>query len=763
MSTENNLKTFSMLREHCAYLDVINDAALGSLVKSSHELVVEAGEHVLFANQILDYAHIVLQGSVATVFERDWGEDRVLEEIACGELLAEAELLSADKCHSDIRALEETCLLCIPRHVFTTLVAEHASLWQYLSEKGRSKTSLLYVTKYLSDLFGSVKNKIADPLLRLQTEEEWLNFECEILENIGDSIEWLTLKRGDYLFRQGERTNGASIIVSGTLRVLIDQENDTSLEVERLKQGDIVGELALIDAGNRSVSVEALRECELFRLPPKLLAHVAEKYPRAMLNMYRTISKQFQKTVHNKSYRPTKSNVAIIPMINNAVLEDFIEQLYSSMSNLASVEYLDSDSVDKQLGFTGIANISRSEPASTGLVHWLNSKELISEYLLFRADHSWSQWSNRCVNQSDELIILVDATTAIPDFSKFKSRIEASNRTWKMVMLHPEKTLRPRDSAMWKLASGARAIYHARNHNADDIDRVARILTGKAIGLVLGGGGARGFAHIGAFRALEEMDVKVDMVGGTSIGAPLAALIAQGHDSKECHKLVKEGFSDVFDITLPVTSIIQGKKISRSINKQGEEWDIEDLWLPFFCVSSNLTTARQVVHQTGNVARAVRASVSIPGLLPPIVEDGEYLVDGAVLNNIPIDIMRSLNPSGTVLAIDVIAPNYSRAEKDHGLSLSGWRQLYRRLNPLKRPYRVPSIATILMQSMTLGSGLLRTQILRQGLADFYQNIHVKGVGLLEFNAVDRAIEIGYKSYLGPLQVWLKSSDDATNE
>ncbi len=753
----NNMTNYQILREYCPYLDIIDNVTLEEMIELSDEFVVTAGEQVLFAEQSVDYAYIVLQGNVASVFHRDWGEDRVLDQLGTGELLAEAELLDGGEYRSDIRALEDSRLLCVPRQHFIALAVKNTELWQYLSERGRTRSSRTLITKYLSDLFGTAQLKITEPLIRLKAEEEWLDFEYEVLENLKETAEWIKLKRGEYLFHQGEAPDGAYIIVSGVLRVSIKQEGEKEHEIGRVRQGEIVGELALIADDNRSASIEALRECELFQLTPELLTHVAEKYPRVMLNVYRIISRRFRKSTVTESYRPRKSNIAILPIADNGVLNDFLAQLCITMSKLDTVEHIDSQSVDEQLGRTGIANISRSDYDSIRLMQWLNAKELKSQYIVYSADKEWTHWTTRCVQQADRVMLLVDASS-MPAFADLKQKLDATGQNWSMIMLHPEDTDRPRGTAKWRIESGARDIYHVRRNNSDDINRVARILTGKALSLVLGGGGARGFAHIGALRALEEMGVKVDMVGGTSMGAPIAAWVAQGVNSEQCQKLSHEGFQKLLDYTLPTTSVIQAKRISENLERHTASWDIEDFWLPFFCISTNLTTASQMIHRTGSSARALRASVSIPGVMPPVPENGELLIDGGVLNNLPIDVMRELNESGTILALDVVSPKGPSAKDDYGLSLSGWRQFFRRLNPWQKPQRAPGIGTVIMLSMTLGSGLLRKQILRQKLADFYHNIHVKGVKMLEFDAVDRAVKIGYESYIGPLRKWLQTND-----
>ena len=184
------------------------------------------------------------------------------------------------------------------------------------------------------------------------------------------------------------------------------------------------------------------------------------------------------------------------------------------------------------------------------------------------------------------------------------------------------------------------------------------------------------------------------------------------------------------------------------------DWDIEDYWLPYFCISTNLTQATQVIHKSGNSAHACRASISIPGVLPPVPKSGDYLVDGGVMNNLPIDVMRSMNPSGTVMAIDVVPPTGSTSKEDYGPELSGWRQLFRSINPFQKPVKAPRLGAIIMQSMVLGSSVAREQALKQELADYYQNIHVKGVGILEFNKLDYAEKTGYEISLPKIKEWL---------
>jgi predicted acylesterase/phospholipase RssA len=255
---------------------------------------------------------------------------------------------------------------------------------------------------------------------------------------------------------------------------------------------------------------------------------------------------------------------------------------------------------------------------------------------------------------------------------------------------------------------------------------------------------------------MEELGIPIDMIGGSSIGAPVAGPTAQGQTAAEALQTIHQHFRSLLDYTLPLASLLSGRRITSSIQKGGGSWDIEDLWIPYFCVSTNLTAGRSVVHRRGSAVRAVRASVAIPGVLPPVPEGEDLLVDGGVLNNLPIDAMREINASGPVIAVDVLPPHGPRAKADYGLDVSGWRLALSKITPGRRATPVPSLANTIMRSMFVGSEGARAEMLREGLADLYLSIKAKGVGLLEFDAVEKVAQLGYEASIDPLREWLEA-------
>jgi predicted acylesterase/phospholipase RssA len=322
------------------------------------------------------------------------------------------------------------------------------------------------------------------------------------------------------------------------------------------------------------------------------------------------------------------------------------------------------------------------------------------------------------------------------------------------VLWHEAGVKRPTGTARWLETRNVDSVYHVRDGDIASFARLARILAGRAVGLVLGGGGARGFAHLGVMRVLEELGVPVDMIGGASIGASVSLPAVQGQRADEATATCERYFQSLLDYTLPIVSLLAGKRISGVLMSFAGSWDIEDTWIPYFCVSTNITTARTMVHRRGNLARAARASVAIPGVLPPVPYGDDLLVDGGVLNNLPLDVMREINPTGPVIAVHVVPRKGPRARADYGLSLSGWSLAVSRIMPRGKRVHVPSVGVTMLRSMVVGAEDAVSKMLDDGLADLYLNINASAVGLLEFDTVRKVAQIGYEASLEPIRQWV---------
>ena len=254
------------------------------------------------------------------------------------------------------------------------------------------------------------------------------------------------------------------------------------------------------------------------------------------------------------------------------------------------------------------------------------------------------------------------------------------------------------------------------------------------IGLVLGGGGARGAAHIGVIRELERMRIPIDAIVGTSMGAIIGANLAMDWSIDDIADHIQQTFvhsSPLSDLTLPLISLFKGRKVDQLLENHFGNLEIPDLQLPFYCVSSNLSDGTLYVHRKGRVRDALRASVALPGVLPPVIADDRVLVDGAVLNNLPVDVMRGLH-RGPIIAIDVTR---DRALTPEMLALSHRRFWFDHL-------RNPPIVSIMMRAGTVSSDV---EIERQASnASLVIEPPLGDIDIHDWSAFDRAVSIGYE-------------------
>jgi NTE family protein len=266
-----------------------------------------------------------------------------------------------------------------------------------------------------------------------------------------------------------------------------------------------------------------------------------------------------------------------------------------------------------------------------------------------------------------------------------------------------------------------------------------RLLTGRAVGLVLSGGGARGFAHLGVVRALREHGVPIDLVGGTSMGGILAAGVAMDWSDEELATRFRRSFVDtnpLSDFTLPLVSLVSGRKVGMLLRREFGDIDIEDLPLPFYCVSSNLTTGRIAVHQQGTLWRWLRASVAIPGVLPPVFQGGEVFVDGGAMNNLPVDVMRARG-RGPVIGVDCGMDRAFTADPEEAEA-----PFFRRLFGGRPGRRRPNILQILWRAGMVNSTTATLE--RRSQSDLLVTPALESLDLLDWKGFERAIEIGYR-------------------
>jgi NTE family protein/lysophospholipid hydrolase len=584
-------------------------------------------------------------------------------------------------------------------------------------------------------------------------------------------LEWLRIEQGDVLCRQGTPSDALYVIMSGRLRAIVTGADGRQIYVGDSAEGETVGEMGVLTGDPRSATVYAARDTDLVKLAKPAFDRLVNQHPGLVLRLTRQI------VSHARSRVQAGESVNVWPLHTLALVpagadSDSSDRLGSLAANLVEelaaygpTLHLSSQRLETYLGAGAVERLV-ADPADGRVLGWLNDQEWRYRYVVYEADRTESAWTTRCIRQADRLLLVGNAK-ASPSLGTVEMELARADRTGpiaprcELVLLYTDAHPQPRDTRAWLAMRDVVAHHHVRLHQKSDLERLARRVTDRAVGLVLGGGGARGFAHIGVIRALRESGVPIDVVGGTSMGAIIGAQIALGWDAHRMLAVTQRGwtqFKPNADYTVPLVSLLTGRRAVQMLKMLYGDTRIEDLWTTYFCVSSNLTRGDVVVHRDGLIRSAVRASMSIPGLAPPVPKDGDLLVDGGVLNNLPADVMRQYCPRGhgTVIAVDVNPSRGLSSGLDYGESLSAWEIIRAWQNRTVRARSIPSIYDILERMTMLGS-IRQSNTLSETSADLYLHPPTDDVRFLDFGAAERVADRGYW-YAKPLiQDWLPKS------
>jgi NTE family protein len=557
-----------------------------------------------------------------------------------------------------------------------------------------------------------------DPLALLESSPIFRGLDRPTLSAIAAELESLSLPGGATLFEAGEPPDAMYLLIAGCLGAYAAGESPRLLG--RITAGETVGEMGLVSGHPRSATVRALRDSDLVRLPRESFDRVILRHPAAMLRVAQLLVERLESSDRGTSYVGPRT-FTLLPQSIEVDVGGFATELVAA------------------LGRHGRAELVWSVRGADHTSAWFHRIETANDYVVYVADPEPTTWSKLCVRQADTVLLVARAEAPAgpwPVAAGDLGHLSASARA-ELVLLHDER-IEPGAAARWCRQVPAVPHHHVRG--PDDVARVARLLTGKAVGLVLSGGGARGFAHIGVVRALREAGVTIDLVGGTSMGAIMGAGVAAGWSTAEMVERFHRAFvatNPLSDYTLPIVSLVAGRKVSRLLRQEFGEGAIEDLPLPFYAVSANLTTGHGSVHRAGDLWRWLRASVAIPGVLPPVFHQGEVHVDGGAINNMPVDVMRAFH-TGVVIGVDVGSDTTFTSDiQDVDLP-----PLWKLLGWFRRHKQRPTILQILWRAGMVNSEA--ATVAGRRLTDLLLQPPLADVDLLNWRAFERAIEAGYR-------------------
>ncbi len=545
------------------------------------------------------------------------------------------------------------------------------------------------------------------------------------LRDLAKSAGWYCVPSGCALFLDKEPADTVWFVISGSLGAFRKGGDGTEDFIGHIRKGEPVGEFAFIAGEPHSGSVFALRDSEVLAVDRASFNRLIKQSPEIMEKLARTVMMRSR----GERRKDPRSEPRIFALVAASPTIDIKARALVLQNELIQAK-------------KRVLIVERG--ASDFNAAWFDEAERNFDVILLLVDPHDLAWATLCHRQADRIWILARADVAPSQTNTVMPTSGAKSLQLVDLILIRAKGARGETFArQWKQSTKAQRLIMWLDDTPSHTQRLARIISGTSLGLVLSGGGARAYAHIGSVRALREAGFHFDFVGGTSMGGVIAACIAMGWDDSEIERRIWRAFvrnSPLDDYILPVVALTSGKKVDRHLYENFGNIDIEDLPMPFFCVSTNLTRGKNKIHNSGCLRDSLRASIALPGILPPVVWDNDVLVDGAVLDNFPIAAMRDVH-RGFNIGIDVAQQHAIKTEDfRYPPSFLSW--------VLKNGFKkAPPIAELLMRSATASV----PQSSHSNEPDLLIVPQLDGIELRDWKAFDQAVEAGYRATTRALQ------------
>jgi NTE family protein len=712
--TTDLLNTFQNLEIFRA----LDPAALNALAREASPCSLTADQTLFSQGDVADAMFLVLEGHLAVTVLHDGGAFPV-GRVGPGNPVGEMQVLAGGTRTATVTAVTRCRLLRLPNRALSGLARSFPKIATLLDKTilERLRSNQLAFTLYA--LFGELNP--------------------EQLSDFLSHGRWTKVSRGEVLFKQGEQDDNCYLVVSGRFRITCSEDNGGERSVAEVGRGETIGEMSMLSSEPRSATVTAIRDSETVRFSAEDFTALLNRYPQGFFKLTSKIVDRLRHTLRPPSKPKSATNIVLVPADPGVPVRELTLRLTAELNQHGPSLALNAEILDQMLQHPA-SRTRPQDPFDLALSAWLDEQERMYRFILHQTEYENTPWRRRCLERADCILVVAHYPPGPEITDLLPYGIEASagpvaQRV--LVCLSKDQRISTILTTPWPQNPPLKHYIHLREGIRSDLGRLARLLSGKAIGLVLGGGGARALAQIGVIEAMERAGLPIDMVGGCSMGAIVGAMYCMGWTPQEMIEACRDAFTKknpLSDYTLPKRALVKGRVLENYLQGAFGETHIENLRKEFFCVSSNLNTARLVIHSEGLLRQALRASLSLPGVLPPVALNGMLLVDGSMLNNLPVDVMKKKG-GGFILAVDVSQPNQtppdSHPTREHKQPPASLK---------RRKEAAPGIIDVITRSLCLG-GAKSVQENRY-LADVYIKPPLGKFGFLEFDALDELVVMG---------------------
>jgi NTE family protein/lysophospholipid hydrolase len=705
-------------------LRTLSDDALSAVAAAMQYVELGAGEPLFAEDDRIDALYIVQSGVLHATEPDATRTPCLVRTVGAGEALDQLQVLSGGSRRVDVRAVEPSQLWMIPGDVVDALVESQPE-------------------------FRAVRERIHRRQLFCRLHAIFGAFDQGLLDDLEAAITWQHIPRGGLLFDQGHEADTLYFIVSGRVQTIRVDADGAHRRLGEASRGDTVGESEFFTGEPRTARAQAVRDSVLVGLSTADFDALVSRRPHVLRHVTRNIVQRQRRPVATSRAASRVSTIAVLGLSPRVSTEEFTTRLTNHLAAFGPTARLSAERVNVLMAEPGIAQVSGDSAASEQLLAWLEGLESRHRFLIYEPDPADTEWTRRCLRLADRIVLVAHAKDDPKPSTLEQALLRPEGRITDayelLVLVHDDGTALPSGTRAWLAARPhVEEHHHVRWSEDADFGRLARVLGGRAVGMVLGGGGARGFAHIGVLAAVREAGIPIDMIGGTSMGAALGAQWALGWNADEIRDINRRVWIEIRPhkkLTIPVVSVVGSRLAHQCGRMMYGDTEIEDLWIPFFCVSSNLTTADVMVHRRGSLLRAATASASLPGFAVPALEGNQLLCDGGLLNNLPTDVMRQLG-AGTVIASEVSLEEDASFVADR--VPTPWEVLRRRA-------RFPTLMEVVLRASLLHS--TRREQLALAEADLTLRPPVEGFSMMDFPRLAELVALGYDYTRGAVASW----------
>ncbi|MCU0868384.1 MAG: patatin-like phospholipase domain-containing protein [Burkholderiales bacterium] len=561
-------------------------------------------------------------------------------------------------------------------------------------------------------------DRIAADLARLYPDVD-----ADFVADAAQAFEPVAIAGGDTLVRRGDPSDALYIVLAGRFVAFDDTAPDRPLRLGEIGRGELIGEMTVLSGAPRTATVVALRDARLLRISNAAFVRFMQRHPSVMRRFVEVLTRRLSTAAE------PRGRVATVALVGAgglpaATLGAFAARLAHAVATRTTVRKIDAADAAR-------AHVRPDDAAADGrIAAWLADAEDTHALLILVAADARDAWSRVALRHADRVLVVAhsDAADAAPGALEAATDAARDLRGRELVLLSAGP---PRAAERWLQPRRVARHHWVCDADAGAIDRLARHLLGRSVGVALGGGGVRALTAIGVLRAFERARVPVDVVAGSSMGAVVGGLTALGHDAVTLHAALRDALRlrPFTGLAWPRHALLSGRRLAQCMHTLFGAARIEDCVRPFVPACCNLTDGTLALPERGPLAHWVHASNAVPGLVPPVAHDGAWYVDGALLDNVPVDAVRD-RTAGVVVGV-----NPSRGDGPVP-DASG---------------RAPTLARTLVRAMLLASaGHTRSLHTRAALV---LEPPMEGIDVNDWAALDAVIAAGEAHTLRLLDTW----------